>query len=94
MAEFLSRPISVQLSADGSREPAEFTADGETYRVVEIQSMWQDYGFGGTHPAARTWRTRRHRNYYRLRCDDGHTYEIYLDRASKRREWYLYRRID
>ncbi len=94
MAQFISRSILVEPSPNGGGEPAAFTVDGETYRVLEIQSAWQDWGFGGTHPAARTWRTRRHRNYYRVLCDDGHAYEVYLDRSSGRREWYVYRRVD
>ncbi len=63
-------------------------------RVVEVVQAWQDYGFGATHPAARNWRTRRHRNYYLVRAEDGRLYELYLDRGAKRRQWYLYRRLE
>ncbi len=93
MPEFIGKPIEVEVAQPGS-EPAWLVMDGHRLKVDEVLCSWQDYGFGGAHPAARTWRTRRHRNYYRVRCEDGHTYDIYLDRGSHRRQWHLYRRVD
>ena len=93
MAQFIGRPATVECSTEGA-DPVGFSWNGGSVQVVEILAAWHDYGFGGTYPSARTWRTRRHRNYFRMLCDDGHTYEIYLDRASGRRDWQVYRRLD
>ncbi|MGE5552379.1 MAG: DUF6504 family protein [Betaproteobacteria bacterium] len=93
MGEFISQPVDVQMTGDPG-VPVSFAWRGLTLRVVEVLEQWQDWGFGATHPAARNWRTRRHRNYYRVRAEDGHVYELYLDRGAKERRWYLYRRLE
>lgn len=90
---FIGKPAKVECSPGGTA-PTALAWNDTTVQVVEILSEWQDFGFGGTHPSARTWRTRRHRNYYRVLCDNGHTYEIYLDRGSERRRWHVYRQVD
>jgi hypothetical protein len=90
---FIGKPAKVECSPGGTA-PTALAWNDTTVQVVEILSEWQDFGFGGTHPSARTWRTRRHRNYYRVLCDNGHTYEIYLDRGSERRQWHVYRQVD
>lgn len=90
--EFIGQPVEVFFAAKPG-PPRAFTWEGRTLAVVEVLEHWQDYGFGSTHPAARNWRTRRHRNYYRLRAEDGHIYDLYLDRGAKRPRWYLYRRV-
>jgi hypothetical protein len=91
MPEFISEPVEVV--GEGAT-PQAFVWRGETKRVVAVEEEWQDYGFGATHPAARSWRTRRHRNCFRILASDGHRYELYLDRGSGERRWYLYRRLD
>ncbi|HBK59607.1 MAG TPA: hypothetical protein DDZ84_02285 [Firmicutes bacterium] len=93
MPRFIGKPAEVECSA-GSTTPTAFAWNDTEMQVVKIVAEWQDFGFGGAHPIARTWRTRRHRNYYRILCSDGHTYEIYLDRGSGRREWHVYRQVD
>jgi len=37
----------------------------------------------------KTWLTRRHRNVYRVLCDDDRIYELYLDRSGSLRRWHL-----
>lgn len=93
MSEFIGEPVEVRVGP-GPGAPASFTWQGRSLGVVEVVEAWQDYGFGATHPAARNWRTRRHRNCYRVRAEDGHLYELYLDRGSGQRRWYLYRRLE
>ncbi len=93
MSRFIGKAAKVECSAGGTT-PTALGWNDTTVQVVEILLEWQDFGFGGTHPAARTWRTRRHRNCYRVRCDDGHTYDVYLDRGSGRRRWHMYRQVD
>ncbi len=90
--EFIGEPVEV-LHAEGVATPTAFIWRGTALRVVEVIEAWQDYGFGATHPAARNWRTRRHRNWYRVRAEDGCLYELYLDRGARQPRWYLYRRL-
>ena len=68
----------LEISTGG--DPARFRFRKEEHRVVEIRDQWQDYGHS---PAAvkRTWRNRRHRNYYELRTDRGLRALIYFDRG-------------
>lgn len=93
MPQFVSEPVVVELSGVPA-VPESFTWRGTTLKVSEVLAEWQDWGFGATHPAARNWKTRRHRNYYRVRAVDGKLYELYLDRGSGRRRWYLYQVLD
>lgn len=94
MPEFISQPIEV-LFKEKPGPPVAFVWQGQTIEIVQILEQWQDWHHGATHPIARSWRTRRHRNYYRVKAGDGHVYEIYLDRSRLNRlQWYLYRRID
>lgn len=92
--QFISEQIRV--TTDGEiKQPISFAWKGTEYRVTEILLSWFDWGFP---PGAsqRDWRTRRHRNYYRVRTSSGEVFEIYLDRAtpSGSSEWYLYQRLD
>jgi len=93
MSRFIGKPARVECSSRGTT-PTTLAWNDTTVNVAEVVAEWQDFGFGGAHPAARTWRTRRHRNYYRVRCDDGHTYDVYLDRGGERRQWHVYRQVD
>lgn len=93
MPEFISEPIEVQ-AGDNLTAPASFVWQGRNFRVLAVVESWQDHGFGATHPVARNWRTRRHRNYYRVRAEDGRLYELYLDRGAGQRRWYLYRCLE
>ncbi len=91
----ISEPIEVEMRATelAAKEPAAFTWDGRRYEIVRILDFWFDTGFGAQ-KRGRAWYTRRHRNYYRVEADDGHTYELYLDRGGSQMEWHLYRRLD
>jgi len=94
MPEFIDQPIQVHTEGEPA-QPAAFTWNGRHYDVVEIFHQWFDWGFGAGTPR-RTWRTRRHRTYYRLRSTDGAIYELYADRGSGSRSpnWYLYQKLD
>jgi len=86
----ISERIQVETTetAVGLREPAAFVWRGTRYEVAALLSAWVDTGFGAGE-RTRTWWRRRHRNYYRVRASDGKAYELYLDRGSGRRDWYL-----
>ncbi len=92
--QFISEQIRV--TTDGEiKQPVSFIWKGTEYQVTEIILSWFDWGFP---PGAsqRDWRTRRHRNYYRVRTSSGELFELYLDRAtpSGNSEWFLYQRLD
>jgi hypothetical protein len=88
--EFGSQEIVVRT---GSRPavPEAFQWRGKEYRIREIWGEWPDYGFG-TARKGRWWQ-RRHRTYFRVVTDDDEVFEIYLDRGSRRKRWFLYRRL-
>ncbi len=80
--KFISREIEVTRSEqDGS--PTSFTWDGVNYTIREIIATWQDWGFSAGAPSRKTWRMRRHRNFYQVATDDGAVYELYFDRGVK-----------
>ena len=91
---FISEPIRVMTDGE-IKQPTAFFWKGKEYRVVEVILSWLDWGFppGATQ---RDWRTRRHRNYYRVRTDTNELFEIYMDRATPSgvAEWYLYQRLE
>jgi hypothetical protein len=90
---FISETIKVKQDKT-NRLPVEFIWRGEPRHIVEIIAEWQDWNFPAGVSKA-DWRARRHRNYYRVLCDDNKTYEIYLDRQDiEKLTWYLYRIVD
>jgi len=90
---FISETIKVKQDKT-DRQPIEFIWRGKPKHIVEIITEWQDWGFSAGVTKA-NWKARRHRNYYRVLCDDKRTYEIYLDRQDlDNLTWYLYRVVD
>ncbi len=90
--EFIGEPIQLTCEGEPAR-PAEFAWRGQDYRVDRILASWQDAGFAESAPRKRTWRLRRHRNYYHVRTTSGEHFEVYLDRAAGRRRWILSKRL-
>ena len=89
MAEFVGEHVQVRCEGKIPR-PAQVQWRDRTYEVSTILASWQDSGFGAGSPKKRTWRLRRHRNYYHVKVETGEIFEIYLDRADKRRHvWIL-----
>lgn len=91
---FFGQIIEVERDAD-TREPLAFSFKDERHTIAVIMTYWQDHGFpndGRKH----TWRQRRHRNYYRVRTNEGRDFEIYYDRgidmdSPKYMRWYVTR---
>ena len=50
--------------------PIDFLWRNKKYYIVEILRSWQDWGFSKTGPKRKTWRHRRHRNYFRVKTED------------------------
>lgn len=87
---FQSQEITVRT---GHRPglPEAFLWRGKEYRIREIWGEWPDYGFGRAGKGR--WWQRRHRTYFRVVTEDEEVFEIYLDRGSRRKRWFLYRRL-
>ncbi|MCP4581252.1 MAG: hypothetical protein GY839_06510 [candidate division Zixibacteria bacterium] len=90
---FISESIKVTRDKK-DKSPVGFVWRGESKTIIRIISEWQDWGFAsGVHKG--DWKQRRHRNYFRVECDDGKLYEIYLDRkTSGKPTWHLFRIIN
>ena len=92
MDEFIGRQIQVRCEGLVKR-PVAFCLDEQEYEVEAIVEEWQDWGFGKT-DRQRNWRTRHHRNYYRVRTTEGELFEIYCYRPKPMRtRWYVYKRL-
>lgn len=75
---FIAETVDVVLSGE-LPEPIRFRWRGDDYLVEEVLQRWSDWNFGaGSH--RRSWRNRRHRNYYRVKTAQG-VYELYFDRG-------------
>lgn len=94
MPRFIDEKIDVTVDGE-IKQPREFIWRGRTYTVANVLHSWQDWGFAKG-AVQRNWRTRRHRNYFRVRTEDGEVFELYLDRGTKpgRDVWYLYQQLD
>ncbi len=92
MAEIYSEKIEVECEGEPLR-PVSFTWRGEMFLIKKIVRMWQDWGFAGGAPRKRTWRLRRHRNYFDVETESGRIFEIYLDRKGPELEWIIYREL-
>lgn len=92
MHTFIGEPVLVE-QASSSPEPVRFTWRDEPYEIVTILHSWSDWNFGaGSH--TRSWRNRRHRNYYHVRTERG-DFELYVDRGvrGERHVWILAQKL-
>jgi hypothetical protein len=94
MPRFVGEKIDVVTGGE-VKQPVALTWRKQDYAVAEVISSWFDWGFSAA-TKQKDWRTRRHRNYFRLRMASGEIFEIYLDRppASAEGEWVLYQVLD
>lgn len=92
MDEFIGRQI--QVRCEGLvKKPVAFRLDDREYEIEAIMEEWQDWGFGKA-DRLRTWRTRHHRNYYRVRTTDNQLFDIYCDRSKRTHvTWYAHKRL-
>ncbi len=87
-----SEEIEVQCEGNVA-QPISFTWRDEEFHIQSILRSWQDFRFPSGAPRKKTWRLRRHRNYFVVRTHEGRTFEIYLDRGASERTWVLYSEI-
>ncbi len=92
-ARFMDREIEVEAAEDAPRRPVAFKVGGRRYVVAAVVSTWDDEAPG----AARDWRQRHHRTFYRLRTEEGDLFDVYYDWSESRRHhrdrWVLHRRL-
>ena len=90
MPRFIAEKIQVETAGE-VKQPVALTWRGTDYTVTEVIASWFDWGFSAA-SKQKDWRTRRHRNYFRLRMNTNEVFEIYLDRppASAEGDWVLY----
>ena len=94
MGEFIGEQIEVEKAQTCPR-PVRFCWRGKNHDVVEVLSEWVDTGFGDAPPRSRKWYNRRHRRYFVVKDVEGHTFEIYLDYANRRKPtWWLAERLE
>ncbi|MFQ6131905.1 MAG: DUF6504 family protein [Armatimonadota bacterium] len=88
--DFLCEEIEVET--EGQR-PVALVWRGERHEIAEVLRMWYDVSFGSTPPRGRkAWWQRRHRTCYRVATKAGERLEIYWDRGSIGRKWFISRR--
>jgi hypothetical protein len=95
--QFFGREIEVTVSGE-VKAPVSFRLDEREYVISEIIEAWQDHGFGRDLSRRHRWWQRHHRNYYRVKANQGEIFEIYYDRGTnlehpERKKWFLYRQL-
>ncbi len=94
MIRFVGEKIDVQVAQEpGFKRPVSLTMKGATYTVKEVRTMWENHGFGGAPQRSPRWWQRHHRVYYIVETTAGEVFEIYWDRGSKDRQWFLTKQI-
>lgn len=93
---FFGKEIKV-ITTEGVKTPVCFKLDGKENTIKEVLEFWHDHGFG-TSETSKTWRTRHHRSYFRVRTAEDEIYEMYYDRGTNLkhpefRKWYLSQRL-
>lgn len=88
--------------------PTGFVWEGETYRIVETLSVWNDFKRRGkyarnmrpAHAAVASTRGSLNvgRFYFRVKVENGQVFDLYYDRAMKnvddrKGQWFLYREL-
>lgn len=76
--------------------PLSFRWSDREYHVKKILKHWQDFDYSPLSPK-KNWRSRRHRNYYKVVTETGEYFEMYCDRGTKLsavRTWVLLRELE
>ena len=91
---FISQKIQ-HVDFDSEKHLVSFKLGPRIYQVVKILRQWQDYDYSPLTPK-RNWRSRHHRNYYRIVVNTGQCFELYCDRGTRLespKQWVLVREI-
>lgn len=88
-ADFVCEEIEVET--EGQR-PVALVWRGRRQEIAQVLRMWYDTRFGPTRGGVRKgWWQRRHRTCYQVETTAGDRLQIYWDRGSIGRKWYLSR---
>lgn len=92
--KFISQEIAVARN-ESSGDPISFEWSDRKYIISEIIAAWPDWGFSAGAPKRKSWRMRRHRNFYRVETDNGDVFELYHDRGLKLEggKWILHTQL-
>lgn len=90
---FLCEKIEVEFDVRKG-EPVSFIWRNQKFVIKKVLASWQDFGFSSGAPKKKTWRLRKHRNYYKIETDTDEIFEIYLDRTGSKREWIISKKIN
>ena len=95
LPKFIGEPIEVELGGppDGVLAPVRFTWRGRIFQVVAIHRVFAEAGWPRT-ARSRAWWLKRHRNHFIVRADDGHVYQLTLDRSGRKRQWLLLKQLE
>lgn len=89
---FLCEKIEVEFDVQKG-EPVSFIWRNQKFVIKKVLASWQDFGFSAGAPKKKTWRLRKHRNYYKIETDTDEIFEIYLDRTGSKREWIISKKL-
>lgn len=76
--------------------PKAFHWDGKEYCIEKIIKKWHNFDYSPLSPK-KNWRSRRHRNYYRVITETGEYFEMYCDRGTRLgapKVWVLLRELE
>ena len=88
--QFIGEEIEMLETAEGGR-PVRLRFRNQEHCITEVRQQWQDFGFSAA-TFKKSWRNRRHRNYYEVLTDQGRHFLIYFDRGVKmesRKKWVV-----
>jgi hypothetical protein len=83
---FIDAEVEV-LFVERPGPPVGFRWEGKEYRIVEVLEFRRELDF------QRSWWRRRHRDWYKVRTNDGRVFELYFHRGPGRRYWVLLREL-
>jgi len=96
--EYIGQEVEVTLSEGLVRQPAAFRFEGRERRIVEVLAGWQDHGHDPDERRRHRWWQRHHRNWYRVKTEDGAVFDLLYERGAtgkhpERRKWFLFQRV-
>ena len=90
-SDFLCEQIEVETQ---DRRPVALTWRGRRHEVVRVLQMWHDIRFGPTPSRVKNgWWQRRHRTCFQVQIAGGELLQIYWDRGSIGKKWYVSRQL-
>ena len=92
---FIGETVQVEMGAPegGVYAPVAFTWRGHRFKVEAVTDVFAESGWPRT-VRSRGWWLKRHRTHWIVRADDGHLYQLTLDRGGKKREWILLKQLE